>query len=148
MLRLRLSNTGTTAANSDCIKLPGRLEFARNDNQLDAVDIKEASAARERNNNMRHIVAVHLEGSEHLEHIAKLRWYEAASPSSSDTGQLMGSTRQQMYNFIKGGGRGYALNQARTRYAMLQAVDGPRVQYVKTLPDQYKSDNLLSLPRY
>lgn len=98
---------------------------------------------------MRHIVSIHLEGSsEHLEHIAKLRWYETASPSSSDTGQLMESTRQQMYNFIKGGGRGYALNQSRTRYAMLQAVDGPHVQYVKTQPDQYKSDNLLSLPRY
>lgn len=97
---------------------------------------------------MRHIVSIHLEGPEHLEHIASLRWYETAGPSSLDTGQLMQSTRQQMYTFIKGGGQGYALNQAKTHYAMLEAVDGPRVQYVKTTPDQYKSDNLLSLPRY
>lgn len=97
---------------------------------------------------MRHIVSIHLEGTEHLEHIASLRWHETASPSSPDIGQLMQSKRQQMYDFIKGGGQGYALNQAKTQYAMLQAADGPRVQYVKTKPDQYKSDNLLSLPRY
>jgi Protein of unknown function (DUF3892) len=97
---------------------------------------------------MRHVVAVHLEGSEHLSHIASLRWYETARPSAPDTGQLTESTRQQMYNFVASGGQGYALNQAGTHYAMLEAVNGANVQYVKTVPDKLKSDNLLSLPRY
>ena len=97
---------------------------------------------------MLHIVAIHLEGSEHLEHIASLQWYETAGPDAPDTGQRKQSTRQQMYDFVNGGGQAYALNQAKTHYAMLEAVNGPRVQYVKTLPDQYRSDNLLSLPRY
>jgi hypothetical protein len=60
----------------------------------------------------------------------------------------MRSTRQQMYNFVASGGKAFASNQAGTHYAWLEAVNGPRVQYVKTMPDQYKSDNLLALPRY
>lgn len=56
--------------------------------------------------------------------------------------------RKEMYDFVVGGGEAYAFNHARTHYAMLEAVNGPRVQYVKTVPDRVKSDNLLSLPRY
>lgn len=97
---------------------------------------------------MRHVVAVHLEGTEHLEHITSLQWYETAGPHSPDTGELMQSKREEMYSFVHAGGESYALNGAKTHYAMLEAVNGSRVQYVKTVPDQYKSDNLLALPRY
>jgi hypothetical protein len=97
---------------------------------------------------MRHIIAIHLEGTEHLEHIVSLRWYEAVDPNSPDIGTLQQSTRQQMYDFVHGGGEAFALNSAKTHYAMLEAVNGAHVQYVKTIPDGTKSDNLLSLPRY
>lgn len=97
---------------------------------------------------MRHIISIHLEGPEHVQHIASLRWYETAGPNSPDTGTLQQSTRQEMYNFVHGGGEAYALNRAKTHYAMLEAVNAPNVQYVKTIPDGTTSDNLLSLDRY
>lgn len=97
---------------------------------------------------MRHVISVHLEGTENLEHIVSLRWYETLGPNSPDTGTVQESTRQQMYNFVHSGGEAYTLNQAKTHYAMLEAVNGAHVQYVKTVPDKDKSDNLLSLPRY
>lgn len=97
---------------------------------------------------MRHVTAVHMEGTEHLEHIASLRWYEANNPNSPDTGVLKQSPRQEMYNFVHGNGEAFALNSEKTHYAMLEPVNGAHVQYVKTVPDRIKSDNLLSLPRY
>jgi hypothetical protein len=97
---------------------------------------------------MRHVTEVQLVGAESLEHIESLRWYEAKSPSSPDTGALQQSPRQEMYNFVHGKGEAFALNSAKTHYAMLEDVNGAHVQYVKTKPDTTKSDNLLSLPRY
>lgn len=96
---------------------------------------------------MRHITEIHLVGTESLEHIESLRWYESAGPNSADTGQLMQTTRQGMYNFVKDNGEAFALNKAKTKYSMLMAVND-HVQYVKTTPDETTSDNLLSLPRY
>ena len=96
---------------------------------------------------MRHVTAIHLVGTENLEHIESLRWYESAGPNSADTGQLMQTTRQGMYDFVKNGGHAFALNKAKTEYSYLIAVNA-HVQYVKTKPDATTSDNLLSLPRY
>jgi hypothetical protein len=97
---------------------------------------------------MKHVVSIHLVGTEHLEHIESLRWFETAGPNEPDTGSVQQSSRQEMYNFVNGGGKAYAVNQAKTHHAYLAAVNGARVQYVKTVPDGTKSDNLLSLPRY
>lgn len=97
---------------------------------------------------MRHIVAVHIEGAEHLEHIELLQWYESAGPNLPNKGALRESVRQEIYDFVNGGGNAFAFNNAHTAHAMLEAVDGPNVQYVKTVPDRVKSDNLLSLPRF
>lgn len=98
---------------------------------------------------MRHIRAVHMEGGEHLQHIAKLRWVESAGPSFPDEDGLIDSTREQMYNFLKhNGGQAFAISTNDNTYAYLEPVEGQYVYYVKTLPDSTKSDNLLSLPTF
>jgi len=97
---------------------------------------------------MRHVVAVHLEGGEHLQHIAKLRWAESDGPNSPDKVGLTDSTREQMYTFVKNGGHAFAVSTNDNTYAYLEAVEGQHVNYVKTLPDSTKSDNLLSLRRF
>lgn len=96
---------------------------------------------------MRHVVSIHLVGTETLEHIETLRWYESDGPNSPDTGSLMESTRQQMYDFVDNGGDAFAVSRDKTEYSMLIAVNS-HVQYVKTAPDATTSDNLLSLPRH
>ena len=102
---------------------------------------------------MRHITEVRLVGGEHLEHIESLHWYETAGPNAPDTGPLMRSPREEMYEHVKnsrmdGLEGAYALNKAKTHHAFLMDVKGAHVNYVKTVPDNTKSDNLLSLPRY
>ena len=97
---------------------------------------------------MRHVIAVHMEGGEHLQHIAKLRWFESDGPNSPDKGAPVDSTREQMFTFVNGGGKGFAISQTDNTYAYLEAVRGQYVNYVKTLPDSTKSDNLLSLRRF
>jgi hypothetical protein len=89
-----------------------------------------------------------MEGGENLEHIAKLRWYESAGPNEPDTSDLMVSTREQMYTFVKNGGAGFAVSRNSNTYAYLEAVQGQHVNYVKTRPDSTKTDNLLSLPEF
>lgn len=97
---------------------------------------------------MRHVVARHMEGGGHLEHIAQLRWYESAGPNTPDTGNLVESTRAQMYAFVKGGGVAFAVSRNDNTYAYLEPVEGQHVNYVRTRPDSTKSDNLLSLPEF
>jgi hypothetical protein len=97
---------------------------------------------------MLHVVSRHMEGGEHLQHIAKLRWYESAGPKEPDTGDLMESTRAQMYTYVKNNGVAFAVSRTDNTYAYLEAVEGQHVNYVKTRPDSTKSDNLLSLPEF
>jgi len=97
---------------------------------------------------MRHVTQVHLEGTEHLEHISKLHWYESAGPNTSDLPPLMVSSRAEMYSHIKGGGKGFTVSKTDNTHAYLIPVEGQHVNYVKTAPDSVKSDNLLSLPRF
>lgn len=99
---------------------------------------------------MKNIVAIHMEvsGSNHLEHINELRWRET-SKIEHGGGPLKAYTRAQMYDFVKSNPKqAYAISTKDNTYAFLEAVDNGHVQYVKTIPDSTKSDNLLSLPRY
>ena len=89
-------------------------------------------------------------GSGHLEHITALRWVETSSAGERASGQAIHeSTRAQMYMFVKNyPDQAYAISRNDDTYAFLEAVDNGHVQYVRTLPDSTKSDNLLSLPHF
>lgn len=101
---------------------------------------------------MRNVIAIHMEssGSNHLEHIAKLRWVETSSAGERAGGQTVyESTRAQMYDFVDNNPKkAYAISRNDDTYAFLEAVDNGHVQYVKTEPDSTQADNLLSLPRF
>jgi hypothetical protein len=101
---------------------------------------------------MRNVVAIHLEvsGSDHLEHIAKLRWVETSSAGERAGNQTVyESTRFQMYEFAKKNReQAYAISRNGDTYAFLVAVDNGHVQYVRTEPDSTRADNLLSLPQF
>ena len=100
---------------------------------------------------MKDVVAIHMEpsGSSHLEHIAKLRWAETSKAGERGGANTQDWTRAQMYAFVKDNAKqAYAISRNDDEYAFLEAVDNGHVQYVKTLADSTKSDNLLSLPRF
>ena len=90
-----------------------------------------------------------MEGPEHLQHIAILRWVETASAGSKVAlGKPTDETRADMYKFVKEHPKqAYAISQNDNKFAFLEAVNAS-VQYVKTLPDSTKADNLLTLPRF
>jgi hypothetical protein len=94
------------------------------------------------------ITAVHLVGSEHLQHIEDLRWVSVYEPGGSVTGASKTSTRAQMVTYVRSNpGDAFAMNAAGTHLARLEVVEA-QPPYVKTAPDTTKSDNLLSLPRF
>jgi hypothetical protein len=97
------------------------------------------------------VVAIHMEvsGSSHLEHIARLRWIETSKAGQRGTGHTQESSRAEMYAFVKKNPKqAYAISRNDDTYAFLEAVDNGHVQYVKTIPDSTRADNLLSLPRF
>jgi hypothetical protein len=99
---------------------------------------------------MINIVAIQMsvDGSSHLEHIAKLKWAEASQAGQRATANPQIATRAEMYNFVKDNPKqAYAISTNDDEYAFLEPVNA-HVQYVKTVPDSTKSDNLLSLPRF
>jgi hypothetical protein len=89
-------------------------------------------------------------GSNHLEHIAKLRWVETSQAGERAGNQTVyESTRAQMYEFVKNNReQAYAISRNDDKYAFLVAVDNGHVKYVRTEPDATRADNLLSLPRF
>lgn len=97
------------------------------------------------------IVAIHTEpdGSSHLEHITQLRYVETASAGERGTGPAKDCTRHQMYEFVRDHPRqAYAISRNDNRWAYLEAVNNGHTQYVRTVPDSTRTDNLLSLPRF
>lgn len=100
---------------------------------------------------MRSVIAIHTEpsGSGHLEHIAKLRYSITDRAGQHGGSGVYEVTRQQMYDFVKNNPRqAYAISRNSNTYAYLEAVDNGHVQYVKTMPDSTRADNLMSLPRF
>jgi len=95
------------------------------------------------------VIAIQMEeGYNHLEHIVKLKWVEADRPGSPAKTQPKIATRKEMYDFVKDNPEQvFAISQNDNKWAYLEAVNA-HVQYVKTMPDSTKSDNLLSLPRF
>jgi hypothetical protein len=99
---------------------------------------------------MINVTEIHMEpsNSSYLEHIANLRWAETSEAGERSTTYTDESTRAEMYIFVRDNPeKAYAISRNDDRYAFLEAVNGT-VQYVKTIPDSTRSDNLLSLPRY
>lgn len=100
---------------------------------------------------MRNVIAIHTEpsSSNNLEHIAKLRYSVTDRAGQRGGNGVYEVTRQQMYDFVKSYPRqSYAISSNDDEYAFLEAVNNGHVQYVKTVPDSTRSDNLLSLPRF
>ena len=94
------------------------------------------------------ITAVHMVGSEHLQHIESLRWVQVDQPGGPATTAEAQSLRADMVDFLRSNPEQvFALNAAGTQYAFLEVVEA-QPPYVKTVPDATKTDNLLSLPRY
>lgn len=99
---------------------------------------------------MINIIEIHMEveGSSHLEHIAKLRWAQASKAGERASTNPKEWTRAEMYAYVKDNPeQAYAISRNDDTYAFLEAVNA-HVQYVKTIPDSTRTDNLLSLPRY
>lgn len=95
------------------------------------------------------VIEIHMEGGEHLQHIAKLKWVEVDAPGGPAKTAPGISTRAEMYKFVKDHPRqAFAISSNDKRYAYLEPVNGQYVQYVKTMPDSTKADNLLSLPTF
>jgi hypothetical protein len=55
------------------------------------------------------------------------------------------STREQMYDFVKGGGDAY-VQSGGWKAQLITAISPRGTKYVKTVPDNTVSDNLLKLP--
>ncbi len=95
------------------------------------------------------IVAIKTVGVDHLEYISDLKWVETDNPGSPSNTAPKVTTRAAMYTFVKDNPKvAFAMSKSRKTFAYLEAVNGVRVQYVKTIPDITTADNLLSLPRF
>jgi uncharacterized protein (DUF2461 family) len=94
------------------------------------------------------VIEIHMEGPEHVQHIAKLRWVEVDVIGGAAKTQPKESTRAAMYQFVKDNpDTAFAISQNDKTFAYLEPVEA-HVHYVRTAPDSTKSDNLLSLPRF
>jgi hypothetical protein len=94
------------------------------------------------------IIAIHMTGLEHLQHIETLRWVQVARPGAAATTQPQDATRAEMVQFVRNNpGEAFALSAADNTYALLEAVTA-QPPYVRTRPDSTTRDNLLSLPRF
>ncbi len=72
--------------------------------------------------------------------IESLGWIE---DGTGDTGT---STRLQMYDWVKKGGTAYVKDQYNNKAFLICAETSSGTKYVKTKPDDVRSDNLLTLP--
>jgi len=98
---------------------------------------------------VKNVIAIKMVGTEHLEHIDKLRWVEVDKPGGPARTAPQDWTRAQMYNFVVNNPRNaFAISRTDNKYAFLEPVNGLHVQYVRTMPDSTRKDNLLSLPRF
>ena len=71
--------------------------------------------------------------------IRRLGWQE------DGTGKSGYMTRLEMYEWVKGGGRAYVTDQYGDKAYLMTAITALGTKYVKTVPDDTKADNLLSL---
>lgn len=88
---------------------------------------------------MVYVTAIHLVGGQRHEHIAAIRWRNAAT---NQTGQ---STRAVMVDWIRKGGDARVTDGVRSVQVGVVNVTPP---YIRTHADGIWTDNLLSLPRY
>jgi hypothetical protein len=94
------------------------------------------------------IIAIHMVGAEHLQHIDLLRWVETLEPGAAPTTQPQDATRAAMVDFVREHPKeAFVISTNDNTYAFLEVVNA-QPPYVKTLPDSTRADNLLSLPRF
>ena len=55
------------------------------------------------------------------------------------------STRSQMFEFLENGGVAYVVDSLGNRANLITAETNSGLKYVKTVPDETKTDNLLTL---
>ena len=73
--------------------------------------------------------------------ISRLSW---VNESDNNTGQ---SSRLEMYDFVvSSGGIAYVTDSKGNRANLIGAISSKGTKYVKTIPDDVTSDNLLKLP--
>jgi hypothetical protein len=72
--------------------------------------------------------------------ISILGWRDV---STNQTGR---STRIEIYDFIKQGGRAYVADRYGDVAYLMTAITSRGTKYVKTVADETKADNLLMLP--
>ena len=65
---------------------------------------------------------------------------------NESTGAKGSSTREQMYDWVLGGGYGYVKDPKGNTARLIASVTQTGTRYVKTVPDNVLSDNLLKLP--
>lgn len=73
------------------------------------------------------------------EAISHLNW---SNEQSGETGR---STRDQMHDWVKGGGEAFVVVAGR-RAQLIAVVSSRGTKYVRTKPDETTKDNLLKLP--
>lgn len=71
--------------------------------------------------------------------IRRLGWSEEGGTQSGY------STRVEMYDWVKGGGQAYVKDSYGNKAYLIAAVTHLGTKYVKTVADETKTDNLLSL---
>lgn len=72
--------------------------------------------------------------------ISRLGWVEDGGQGRSGY-----SSREEMYDFVKNGGRAYVKDRYGDIAYLIAAVTAWGTKYVKTIADETKADNLLSL---
>lgn len=88
---------------------------------------------------MRVITAIHLVGGSGHEHIAEVRWTNAA------TAQTGHSSREEMVSYLRAGNRAEVHAAGRAVEVRVVNANPP---YIRTYADGIWTDNLLALPRY
>ncbi|MEO6536455.1 MAG: DUF3892 domain-containing protein [Candidatus Paceibacterota bacterium] len=72
--------------------------------------------------------------------ISRLGWIQ------DGTSDKKYNTRLEMYDFVKDGGRAYVLDSQGDKAYLMTAITVGGTKYVKTVADETRADNLLSLP--
>ena len=85
------------------------------------------------------ITGVHMEGGNHHEHIAEVKWL-------NDMGKSGQSQRAQIVTWLQQGGN--FAKVARGQGSVPVGVVEARVPYLRTYADNTWTDNLLALPKY
>ncbi len=89
------------------------------------------------------IICINKDGGNHenpYTAITDLGWI---NENSQETGK---STRLEIYDFVKAGNQAYVKDAYGNKAYLITGITALGTKYVKTIPDDVKTDNLLKLP--